>query len=234
MTDAAITLTVKQGREWQARQLAKRRKDLEEEEAHLAELQARDDPPAPPSPKPECWICHEPVQSGRNMGVIGLITGATVLAHAQTGQTGGCWTIMQRARQTILPKCKTGPKKHDKNLGDRLLRAEIDRMMTMPKYQAEVAKQWENSYHLTAKTGLAIRVDRIEQELKDYQLRQYGAENRDSGRLTPYQQEHDLAVVTKIVDEREAARYADPDIEFSDDPAHKDEHYPGEHGGEVE
>lgn len=226
MTDA-ITLSVAEGRRYQERSLAKRRKDLEAEEEHLAQLKARDAPPAPPKAKPSCWVCGEPVISGRNMGVIGLISPQTVLAHAPTGEGAGCWTVLQRARATVLPHCKIGPKLHDKSKGDRLLRAEVDRMLTLPKFQAEIASQWQNSYHLTTKSPEAIRLDRIENEMRELQVKLYGVKNIPN--LSDYQKERDLAEATKRVDDRQREKYVDPDIEFEDGPASREENYPGEH-----
>lgn len=232
MTDP-ITLSVAEGRRYQERSLAKRRAVLEEEEAHLAELQARDAPPAVVKEKAKCWICSEPVESGRNMGMTGLITGATVMVHARTGQAGGCWSIMQRARQTILPKCKVGPKLHNKPRGDILLRAEIDRMLTLPKFQAEVADQWSPSYSLTAKTGIAVRMDKIEQEFKVLKRAQLNSSEPEQGwKKATLDALRERA--THNVDEREAALYSDPDIEFDEGPADHPENYEGEHGEEVD
>lgn len=229
----AITLSVAEGRRYQERSLAKRRKDLEADEENLKALQVRDNPPAPPKPKATCWICSEPVESGRNMGMTGLITGTTVMVHARTGQAGGCWSIMQRARGTILPKCKTGPKTHDKPRGDILLRAEIDRMLTQPKYIAEVADQWGPSYSLTAKTGIAVRMDKIEQEFQVLKRAQLGSREPDQG----YRKATLDALRERAehnVDEREADLYSDPDVEFDEGPADHPENYAGEHGEEVD
>lgn len=227
-----VTLSVAEGRRYQERSLAKRRAALEADEADLAERQARDNPPAPPKAKPTCWVCGDEVQSGRNMGVAGLITGRTELVHAPTGQGAGCWTVMARARSTILPLCKVGPKLHDKPKGDILLRAEIDRLMTLPKFQAEVAGQWENSYHLSAKSPVAILEDKINQKFEELKRRQLGSREPDQGyRKATLDALRERA--TKDVREEEKARYSDPDIAFNETPA-RPENYEGEHTTENE
>ena len=220
-------------RRQQAKELARRRKELEIDETWLGRLEEQEAAEtAPPPPKVKCYVCQAEPVSGRGMGVNSLITGASVLCHVQTGQQGGCWSIMQRARAAILPHCRTGPKVHDKILGDRLLREEVDRLMTRPKFQAEVAGQWEASYHLTAKTAVAVRMDKIEQEFEVLKRAQLGSREPEQG----YREDTLRALrerATHNVDEREAARYTDPDVEFSETPA-RDENYPGEHQTENE
>ncbi|KKL19000.1 hypothetical protein LCGC14_2469890, partial [marine sediment metagenome] len=182
---------------------------------------------APPKPKTRCWVCGEEVRSGRNMGVFGLISPAIVTAHAQTGQGAGCWTILARARSTILPKCKIGPKRHDVNMGDRLLREEIDKMLTQPKWQAEIRGQWENSFHLSQRSGAATLQDKVEQEFKKLKREKLSSREPDQG----YRKET-LAWLRQQAEENvtasERARYSDADIEFRKSGTAPN--YAGEHG----
>lgn len=198
----------------------------------LAAAEAAENPPATPKPPQVCVFCGSTLKAWGDRGTFGIqstISGKSVLCHNQTAQPGeGCWQLYQRAKATVLPHCKVGPKRHNKALGDKLLIEEVARLLTMPKHQGNIAAQFEPTYHLTAKTGEQVRLDKIENELKELRQRLRGGQTGNE-----LSQAADLAAATKAVDEREASRYVDEDIEFGDTPV-RAENYDGEHATENE
>lgn len=215
---ALITASVLRTRAAQRKALEK---SIKAGQDALTEIDKLDEVAAPPAKEPAvCVMCGSESKAWGDRGGFGIthtIGGIRALCHNQTSSLGeGCWQLYARARGNVLlmKGVKVGQHgKYNKPLADKLLIAEVGRLMQVPKHQANIAAQFE-SVGFGAKTGEQVRLSKIETELAELRVRLRGGQTGNK-----LAQKADLAEATKRVDEREAARHEDydDDIEFAED-----------------